>query len=229
MKRNVALSHINEKHNRSSSDLDESLLRAFESLIYYLGRHNDLSESDKANFADTAVRAAKAFRDLTATKTEIIEELNQILATGFPRDSGFDCPGAITQGPIEIYGFCPHHLLQVHYHCYVSYLPKVNSNVLGLSKLARIARLLGKRPALQEQLAADIADVLYHTEESELPGITTDGSAVLLIGRHQCMSCRGVHSDALTSVTELRGNFWNNDMEQKFYQAVEAIRKCELR
>lgn len=136
----------------------------------------------------------------------------------------------ITQGPITVNSHCPHHLYPVRYEAYVSYLPK-DGVVLGLSKLARICKLLGDRPVLHEQLANDIANVLCDLPEYQstrdhfpFPSLRSHGSAVLLVGTHMCMACRGVKEDAKTAVTELRGGFWDTDMENKFYQAVHSIK-----
>ncbi len=263
----VNLNHVNAKHDKELAGVNPGLLAAFEGIITYLGRNNDLTDSEKANFADTAVRAAKAFAGLTATRTQISEALREIMQTGFPRedhDENYE-PGLITQGPVQVFSYCPHHLLPVEYQAYVAYIPGEDGKVLGLSKLARIAKLLGQRPVLQEQLASDIADVLcakppartkkakqvHHSDDDAVPqddvllgdaeslpvtpttgrfpGIDSKGSAVLLTGKHSCMTCRGVASDALTSVSELRGVFWNEGFEQKFYQAVSAINSSTLR
>lgn len=227
----VAQSHVNDKHDPASSMLNEDLLKGFSHIMAYLGRNGDLTESEKANFADTAVRAAKAFAGQTATRSEIKEQLHDILSTGFPREDSAHPPGIVTQGPISVHSYCPHHLLPVEYQAYVAYIPGATGNVLGLSKLARITILLGRRPVLQEQLAADIANVLCvaPTSADHFPGIDSAGSAVLLTGKHSCMTCRGVHSDALTSVSELRGKFYEEGFEQKFYQAIDAINSSSLR
>jgi GTP cyclohydrolase I len=129
----------------------------------------------------------------------------------------------ITQGPIVVNSHCPHHLYSVKYVCFVSYLPK-GGNVLGLSKLARICEILANRPVLQEQLAHDIANVLYKNKASRFSSIDSMGSAVMLVGTHLCMSCRGVRSMARTTVTEIRGAFWDEGMEFKFQQAVNAAK-----
>lgn len=230
----VAQSHVNDKHDPAHSMLNGDLLKGFSHIMAYLGRNNDLTESEKANFADTAVRAAKAFAGQTATRSEINEQLREILATGFPREHSAHPPGIITQGPISVHSYCPHHLLPVEYQAYVAYIPGSDGKVLGLSKLARITILLGRRPVLQEQLAADIANVLSvapadSVDHNHFPGIDSAGSAVLLTGKHSCMTCRGVHSDALTSVSELRGKFYEEGFEQKFYQAIDAINSSSLR
>lgn len=243
----VVLNHVNAKHDKETQNFDPDLKLAFEHLVKYLKRGHTTA-SELANFEDTAVRAAKAFMELTASREEITADLQEILKTGFPREAhDGQNAGLVTQGPIQVFSLCPHHLLQVEYSVYVSYIPsKENGLVLGLSKLARIAKLLGRRPILQEQLASDIADVLHSpqarplqpegtesvaqvADDTHFPGMASQGSAVLLTGKHSCMTCRGIHSSALTSVTELRGSFWKDSMEQKFYQAIGAINSSGLR
>lgn len=221
--------HVSDKHCESSAD--PLLVDAFNNVIQYLARHEDLTDAEKANYADTAVRAAKAFADMTATRTEINQQLASILATGFPMDKHEgQRPGMIVQGPIEITSFCPHHLLPVSYEAFVAYLPQHGGSILGISKLARIAVLLGRRPVLQEQLSSDIADVLSinNAVSTGMSGITSAGSAVMLVGQHSCMSCRGVRSNALTATPELRGDFWASDMESKFLAMIANIRASKL-
>lgn len=226
---------VNDKHKEHG--LPETIVKAHQLLIEYLSRHNDLTEAEKANFADTAVRAAKAFAYMTATRTEINAELLSILAIGFPRDTTKDSAekrksGLITQGPIKIHSMCPHHLIGVEYEAWVAYQPKNDGAVLGLSKLTRVAQALGKRPVLQEQLAADIADVLCTPQDGSgsFHGIESDGSVVSLNGRHGCMSCRGVHSDALTNTTEVRSyTYPTEDLERVFWTAVNSLFNSGLR
>lgn len=211
------------KSTHKAHEVDHRLLQAYTLILDYLQRDNDLTDSELANYHDTSIRAAKAFESLTSTAIHISNELLGILGTGFPKENDNAVPGLITQGPITMYGLCPHHLLQVTYTCYVSYIPVAQGPILGLSKLARICKVLAKRPVLQEQLANDIADTLHYKDSNRFPSIRTKGSAVTLTGKHSCMASRGVQEDALTSVTELRGCYWETDLEQKFYQAVQAI------
>lgn len=225
---------VNEKHK--DHGLPETIVKAHQLIIEYLGRDNDLTDAEKANFADTAVRAAKAFASMTSTRTQINEALKEILAVGFPKDTPQDVgektkSGLITQGPIRINSLCPHHLLHVEYEAWVAYQPVKGGAVLGLSKLARVAKELGRRPVLQEQLASDIADVLCVPKTgSTFYGIVSDGSVVTLNGRHSCMSCRGVHSDALTNTTEVRSyTYPTEDLERVFWTAVNSLSNSGLR
>lgn len=210
----------NSKH--SPEGLPKDLLSAFETIVKHLTEDSNLSKEELANFTDTPVRALKGYMEVCRPYSWILREVEKQLKTGFPV-SGSNVSGMITQGPITVNSFCPHHLFHVRYRVYVSYIPSLGSLDLGLSKLARISKLLGSRPVLQEQLANDIADVLYWQKGSKLPSIKTEGSAVKLIGDHCCMSTRGVKDEAETSVTVLRGCYWNPEMENKFYKSLEGL------
>lgn len=210
-----------------------ALANAYKVIVDHL-RGNTRNAELLANFEGTEDRAVRALIETCRPDTEIVEKLKSIVSVKFPvsrkkgkKEKGRPA-GAITQGPIAIHSCCPHHLFPVKYDAYVSYIPK-NGNVLGLSKLARIGKLLGRRPVLQEQLASDIADTLYLKDgDGDFPSVESAGSAVTLVGSHGCMSCRGVQEDALTHVTELRGDFWEPEMEQKFQNSISDIKTSKL-
>lgn len=211
----------------------QDVVEAYSLILKYFGRDNDLSKSDLENMKGSAQRAAKALGEMTKTKTQIAKFIKEeVISRDFPLEdnNATGSAGLITQGPIDMYSLCPHHLLTVEYTAYVSYIPKKGGKVLGLSKLSRISQELAKRPVLQEQLASDIADVLHYDKKKKtgFPSIDSEGSAVNLVGRHLCMACRGVMSNALTGVTELRGVFWKENMENKFYKAIERNERSKL-
>ena len=263
------MNHLNEKHSLDNStqglsDENRSLLllevnSAKDIIAHYASDaefdpevHAGLSDSEKANFADTPIRAAKAIVELNRephlhqgvlsdrrwltdnlkAKYRYYDAVRSIIETGFPTE-GEDC-GIVTQGSIAARGLCPHHLLPVYYEVFVAYKPDVGGHVLGLSKLARVVQELAARPVLQEQLTADIADVFCRpgnrpTGSLFLPGIKSDGSAVQMVGQHTCMSCRGVKSQAATLTTVLRGSFAQNaELKSEFYQAILAIKNMKF-
>lgn len=120
----------------------------------------------------------------------------------------------VVESNIPIHSFCEHHVLPM-YDMYVSigYIP--NGRVIGLSKLARIADMCGKRLQLQERIGSDIADVL----ESVL---NTKDVIVVIQGKHACMTMRGIKSrEAITRTATLRGAF-NTDfnLRQEFYSLI---------
>ena len=110
--------------------------------------------------------------------------------------------GMITQTGVQGYSMCPHHLLPVEYRIDLAYIPR--DNVIGLSKLVRIAIACCKVPALQEDLAVNIADTLEEV-------LQTDNVAVLASGVHSCMTVRGVRaSDSKTITSIFRGDFYSD-------------------
>ena len=65
---------------------------------------------------------------------------------------------------------------------------------------------------LQEQLTADIVDVLYKDENKVhhlgLPQLASRGAACTISARHLCMTCRGTkHHESFGHTEELRGLF----------------------
>jgi GTP cyclohydrolase I len=110
---------------------------------------------------------------------------------------------------------CPHHLLPVIYRVSVAYLP--SERVIGISKLSRLARLLAKRPVLQEDLTHDLAEILHARLQSR-------GSAAYVEGLHLCMAARGIEAHEARVVTSaVRGVFRDQPAtRQEFLDLVTA-------
>lgn len=104
---------------------------------------------------------------------------------------------------IDIFSFCEHHLaLMYNMKVTVAYIP--NKTVIGLSKIARICDMVGKRLQLQERIGKDIAYILKNI-------LKTDDIAVVIQGNHSCMTTRGikkVNSNILTTL--FNGKFKQN-------------------
>lgn len=206
-------------------DSKNKLLSATKALVDFFSRDGDLDPQDLDNFKETPQRVAKMWCESTLTKKQIAVEIESLFSKTFPVNKNQD--GMIIQGPILSYSFCPHHLLPVKYESFVAYIPSADSNIIGLSKIARAVNILSKRPVLHEQLAMDVADVFY-SGNSNYPGLGSEGSAVLMIGRHSCMEIRGIKSSALTSIVQVRGIFKEESMEDKFNSAVQRIRESQV-
>lgn len=85
---------------------------------------------------------------------------------------------------IECFSVCEHHLALIYnMRINVGYLPQ--GKVIGLSKIARIADMVCKRPQIQERIGSDIGYIL-----SRILG--TDNVAVLIEAEHACMAARGI-------------------------------------
>jgi GTP cyclohydrolase I len=81
----------------------------------------------------------------------------------------------------------------------VAYTPV--DRVIGLSKIARIADMVGKRLQLQERIGSDIAEIISKVTGSE-------DVAVMIEGCHSCMTARGIKKTGTkTLTTTFRGRF----------------------
>ena len=89
------------------------------------------------------------------------------------------------------YSTCEHHLLPFYGKAHVAYIP--NGRVVGLSKLARTVEVYARRPQLQEQLTAQIADALMEYLEPQ-------GAMVVIEAEHMCMTMRGIKKPGAQTV-----------------------------
>lgn len=105
---------------------------------------------------------------------------------------------------IEIFSYCEHHLaLMYNMKVSVAYIP--NGKIIGLSKIARIADMVGKRLQVQERIGEDIADVLSKTTDSK-------DIAVIIEAEHSCMTARGIRKTGTkTYTTCFKGSFKTNN------------------
>ena len=127
----------------------------------------------------------------------------------------------VLSGPIRVVSLCSHHWCPFIGEAYVAYIP--GSEVIGLSKLARIVDFYARRPQIQEELTQQIAN---HVDES-IPGNL--GVAVMIRASHQCMTCRGVEDPgAKMTTSELRGAFFDKPAaRQEFFDLCRDSRGCQ--
>ena len=107
-------------------------------------------------------------------------------------------------GPITVRSACSHHFCPVMGRLWIGVMPNRSTNVIGLSKYARLAEWIMNRPQIQEEAVMQLADVI---ERETRP----DGLAIVMEATHFCMAWRGVKdtdSKMLNSV--MRGAFLNN-------------------
>jgi GTP cyclohydrolase I len=101
---------------------------------------------------------------------------------------------------IPLYSICEHHLLPFVGKAHIAYIPK-DGRIVGLSKLARVADLMARKPQIQERLATEIADLL---DEMLRP----TGVMVVIEAEHMCIEMRGIKKPGAKAVTSaLRGGF----------------------
>ena len=147
------------------------------------------------NTANTARRVAKmyvqeVFRGRyvpapTITEFPNAERLNELMIVG----------------PITVRSACSHHFCPVIGKLWIGVLPNERTNVIGLSKYARLAEWVMGRPQIQEEAIVQLADLI---QEKTRP----DGLALVMQASHFCMSWRGVKDmDSKMINSVMRGVF----------------------
>lgn len=168
-------------------------------------------DPNREGLKDTPKRVAKmyaeVFEGMCYTNEEIANKFNKCFEEGATGD-------LVTVADIPIFSYCEHHLALIYnLKVHVGYLPK--GKVIGLSKIARIADMVGKRLQLQERIGADIAEVLEMV-------LGTDDIIVVIEGEHSCMTARGVKKPGTkTRTATLRGVFKSDsDLRSEFYDLI---------
>lgn len=111
---------------------------------------------------------------------------------------------------VRVWSLCEHHLLPFYADLTIGYI--ANGQVIGLSKMARMAHDAAHRLQLQERLVKDVAD--------RLQSVVGDDVAVLATGEHLCMTMRGIKTPALMHTSVLRGAFRRPEVRAEFHQHV---------
>lgn len=121
----------------------------------------------------------------------------------------------VLEKDIVFYSTCEHHLLPFFGKAHVAYIP--DGEVVGLSKIPRTVEVFARRPQLQEQLTAQIADAI---DEQLHP----KGVMVLLEAEHTCMTMRGIKKPGSKTVTYVTRGVFEEDtaLQDRFFHLIEA-------
>jgi GTP cyclohydrolase I len=147
------------------------------------------------NTGDTARRVAKMY-------------LNEVFRGRYvkpPALTEFPNVGHLNElmivGPITVRSACSHHFCPVIGQVWIGVMPNEHTNVIGLSKYARLAEWIMGRPQIQEEAVVQLADII---QERTQP----DGLAIVMEASHFCMSWRGVKDmDSKMINSVMRGVF----------------------
>ena len=104
-------------------------------------------------------------------------------------------------GPITVRSACSHHFCPVIGKIWIGVLPNEHTNVIGLSKYARLAEWIMGRPQIQEEAVVQLADLIQLKTQP-------DGLAIVMEASHYCMAWRGVKDmDSKMINSVMRGVF----------------------
>ena len=118
-------------------------------------------------------------------------------------------------GPITVRSACSHHFCPVIGKVWIGVLPNEHTNVIGLSKYARLAEWVLGRPQIQEEAVVQLADLIMEKTQP-------DGLAIVMEATHYCMAWRGVKDmDSKMINSVMRGVFLkDSDLRREFLSLI---------
>jgi len=152
------------------------------------------TESDH-NTQDTARRVAKMYL------TEVFRGryVAAPAVTEFPNAERLN--ELMIVGPITVRSACSHHFCPIMGRLWIGLMPNEHSNLIGLSKYARLAEWIMSRPQIQEEAITQMAELLMRK-------VSPDGLAVVMEADHFCMHWRGVKDSETKMINSvMRGSF----------------------
>ncbi|EAM51920.1 GTP cyclohydrolase I FolE [Crocosphaera watsonii WH 8501] len=182
---------------------DEEMRQAVRTLLLGLGE-----DPDREGLKDTPKRVVKALKFLTSGYHQSLDEL---LNEAVFHESANEM---VLVRDIDLFSSCEHHILPIIGRAHVAYIP--DGKVIGLSKIARICEMYGRRLQVQERLTGQIADALQGLLQPK-------GVAVVVEATHMCMVMRGVQKPgSWTSTSAVRGEFANDaKTRQEFMSLIQ--------
>lgn len=162
-------------------------------------------DPNREGLRETPQRVAEMLEEMLEGIAYSNHEIAEMFGKTFDYHS--ESENAIVMKDITVFSYCEHHMaLMYDMRVNVAYIP--NGKVLGLSKIARMCDMAGKRLQLQEKLGEDIAEIVAEASGSEDVGVAISGC-------HSCMTARGIrNSSSKTVTTTYRGKF-RTDSELK--------------
>ena len=117
-------------------------------------------------------------------------------------------------GPVTVRSACSHHLVPIMGRIWVGVMPNQHSNLIGLSKYARLADWIMSRPQIQEEAITQMADLLMKM-------VKPDGLAIVMEADHFCMHWRGVKDTGSKMVNSvMRGSFLKDAALRREFLAI---------
>lgn len=161
-------------------------------------------DPEREGLKDTPKRVAKMYEEvflgMNYSNHEIAQMFDKTFEDGIEE---LDTSKVVVMKDIDLFSYCEHHMaLMYDMKATVAYIP--NGKVIGLSKIARICDMVGRRLQLQERIGQDIADIM-----AEITG--SEDVAVVLEGYHSCVSARGIKKNN----TRIKGVDYMNILEIK--------------
>jgi GTP cyclohydrolase IA len=160
------------------------------------------------NTQDTARRVAKmylneVFRGRYAAAPSVTE---------FPNAASLN--ELMIVGPITVRSACSHHFCPIMGRVWFGIMPNQHSNLIGLSKYARLTDWIMSRPQIQEEAITQLAELVVSL-------VKPDGLAIVMEADHFCMHWRGVKDTNAKMINSvMRGSFLKNPTLRREFLAL---------
>ena len=170
----------------------EEAMDAVRTMIAWAG-----DDPSREGLLETPKRVIKAYEEFFAGYEM---DPDEILNKTFEEVAGYD--EMIIIKDIRLESHCEHHMVPILGKAHLAYIP--NNRVVGISKLARVVDVYGKRLQTQETMTAQIAESINRV-------LKPKGVAVVVDAGHQCMTTRGIHKTNATTITSQMLGVFRND------------------
>ncbi len=185
----------------------EKAMDAVKTLIEWAG-----DDPSREGLIETPKRVVNAYMQFFEGYEQDPEE---ILRKTFEEVEGYD--EMVIVKDIRLESHCEHHMVPILGKAHIGYIP--NNRVVGISKLARIVDVFGKRLQTQETMTSQIANTIENV-------LNPKGVAVVIDAGHQCMSTRGVHKTESSTVTSsMKGVFKENQVTRNEFLSFINLSK----
>ena len=166
------------------------------------------------NTQDTARRVAKMYLNEifkgryvpapSVTEFPNVEHLNELMIVG----------------PVTVRSACSHHLCPIMGKVWIGVMPNEHSNLIGLSKYARLTEWVMSRPQIQEEAVTQLSTLLNDMMQP-------DGLAIVMEADHFCMHWRGVKDvDSKMVNSVMRGSFLKDaNLRREFLALLPNYKK----
>lgn len=181
----------------------EEAMKAVETLLRWAGE-----DPSREGLLETPKRVVKAYEEFFSGYEK---DASAELSKTFEDIEGFD--DMVLVKDIEFVSHCEHHLVPILGKAHVAYWP--DEKVVGISKLARIVDIFGRRLVSQENMTRNILQCIDDT-------LSPKGVAVFIDANHQCMSTRGVNKANASTVTTMFSGIFKEDnaVQRRFLDMI---------
>lgn len=189
--------------NKISSPSRDQAEEAVRTLIAWAG-----DNPEREGLLDTPKRVVNAYKEFFAGY-EV--DPTKILGKTFEEVEGYN--DMVLLKDMRLESHCEHHMVPFLGKAHIAYIP--DKKIVGISKIARLLDVFGKRLQTQETMTAQIADTIEKV-------LKPKGVAVLIDAQHQCMTTRGIHKINTSTITKsMKGEFKDDvEMERRFFTMI---------